>query len=139
MYFPRLAEKCRNKARSVELLESCPHGFTLQLPSIPLSHSEVLIRKEKPTQKKRSCRPSQDRNLRPLYVYLVIRHLASTAGKRAESVVISYLLGSFSVYPPFYHRRFRLPPFIQAVQSWFCCDSSCVCALLTSTEESVIW
>ena len=34
-----------------------------------------------------------------------------------------YLLGRFSVYPPFYHRCFRLPPFFQAVESWFCCDS----------------
>ena len=46
-----------------------------------------------------------------------------------RTVAISYLLGSFSVYPPFCHRRFRLPPFIQAVESWLYCYSSCVCAL----------
>ena len=37
--------------------------------------------------------------------------------------------------PPFYHRRFRLPPFFQAVESWLYCDASCVCALLTPTKE----
>ena len=55
------------------------------------------------------------------------------------TVAISYLLGSFSVYPPSYHRRFRLPPFIQAVESWLLCDSSCVCALLIPTKELAIW
>ena len=50
------------------------------------------------------------------------------------TVAISYLLGSFSVYPPFYHRRFRLPPFIQAVESWLYCYSSCVCALFDTHQ-----
>ena len=39
-----------------------------------------------------------------------------------RTVAISYLLGSFSVYP-FYHHRFRLTPCIQAVESWLCCFS----------------
>ena len=39
-----------------------------------------------------------------------------------RTVTISHLLGSFSVYPPFCHRRFRLPPYIQAVESrLYCC------------------
>ena len=36
--------------------------------------------------------------------------------------------------PPFYHRRFRLPPFIQAVEWWVYCDSSCVCALFDTHQ-----
>ena len=52
---------------------------------------------------------------------------------------ISYVWGSFSVSPPFDHRRFRLNPFIQAVESWLHCDSSCVCALLTPTKKLMIW
>ena len=47
------------------------------------------------------------------------------------TVATSYLLGSFTVYPPFYHCRFPLPLFIRAVESWLCCDSSCVCAIDT--------
>ena len=50
------------------------------------------------------------------------------------TVAISYLLGSFSVYPPFCHRRFRLRPFVQAVESWLYCDSSCVCALFDTHQ-----
>ena len=50
------------------------------------------------------------------------------------TVVISYLLGPFSVSPPFCHRRFRLPPFIQAVESWLYCYSSCVCALFDTHQ-----
>ena len=35
---------------------------------------------------------------------------------------------------PFCHRRFRLPPFIQAVESWLYCYSSCVCALFDTHQ-----
>ena len=51
-----------------------------------------------------------------------------------RTVVISCLLGPFSVYPPFCRRRFRLPPFIQAVESWVYCYSSCVCALFDTHQ-----
>ena len=47
--------------------------------------------------------------------------------------------GSVQRVPPFCRRRFRLPPYIQAVESWLCCNSSCFCALLTPTKEFVIW
>ena len=50
------------------------------------------------------------------------------------TVAISNILGSFSVYPPFYHRPFRLPPFIQAVESRLYRDSSCVCALFDTHQ-----
>ena len=50
------------------------------------------------------------------------------------TVTISYLLGSFSVYPPFCHRQFRLRPFVQAVESWLYCYSSCVCALFDTHQ-----
>ena len=52
-----------------------------------------------------------------------------------RTVAISYLLGPFSVYPPFCYRRFRLPPFIQAVGSRSYCFSSCVCAPFDTHQE----
>ena len=36
--------------------------------------------------------------------------------------------------PPSAYRRFRLPPFIQAVESWLYCCSSCVCALFDTHQ-----
>ena len=51
-----------------------------------------------------------------------------------RTVVISYLWVR-SACTPFYHRRFRLPPFIQAVDSRLYCFSSCVCALFDTHQE----
>ena len=51
-----------------------------------------------------------------------------------RTMAISYLLGPSSVPPPFCHRRFRLPPYIQAVDSWLYCYSSCVCALFDTHQ-----
>ena len=48
-------------------------------------------------------------------------------------------LGLVQRVPLFYHRRFRLAPFIQPVKSWLYCDSSCVCGLLTPTKKLTIW
>ena len=48
-------------------------------------------------------------------------------------------LGFVQRVPPFYHHRFCLPPYIQAVESWLYCDSSLVCTLLILTKILVIW
>ena len=57
--------------------------------------------------------------------------------RRPKRGIVSF--GFVQRVSPFYHRRLRLPPFIQAVESWLLCDSSCVCALSIPTKELVIW
>ena len=47
-------------------------------------------------------------------------------------------IGFVQRVPPFYHRRFRPPPFTLSNRGYIC-DSSYVCALLTPTKELVIY